>query len=121
MPQKGRKNTLGKIAIFYHQALGACEYTAESSFYEAHSSAPDLQKNIEGISGQFNDKISANDINAADTTSDKFASSVQNLSHPVPMVPSAAVTPRISLAHMPQYTQYPHPPLYSIEAAILSR
>ena len=37
------------------------------------------------------------------------ASSVQNLSHPVTMVPFAAVTPRMSLAHMPHYNQYPPP------------
>ena len=56
--------------------LVAVKYTAEfrrmCRLYEAHSSAPDLQNNIEVALGQFKDKAFMYDINAADTTSDKF-------------------------------------------------
>ena len=38
-----------------------------------------------------------------------LSSSVQNLSHPAPMVPFASVTPRMIAGHIPHYTQYPSP------------
>ena len=47
--------------------------------YEAHSSAPDIPKNINMAAGQFMDKVFGDDMNAVDATIDKFARCVNHV------------------------------------------